>query len=400
MSEFFKKIKYVKPRDVGHIFLFLFALPIVFFKKRKRKDLWLICDNQNEADDNGFVFFKFIRTNHPEQDAVFAAGKNCGRKKEIEALGETVTYGSFKHWVLYLSARVNISSQKSGKPNFAVCHLLEVYLGLIKNRVFLQHGVILTNIEFLQFKNTKMNMFLTSTKREYDFVKKHYGYPEKSVVLTGQPRFDRLHNFNTIKGRILIMPTWRQWIGEESFSKNRAEEKNRFMHTEYFKRWNCLLSSEKLKTLCDTYGLKIVFCLHREATRFTDCFGPYGNNVEVKKITDTRLSELLKTAEFLITDYSSIQTDFAYMKKPMAYYHFDYPRFSKEHYKKGYFDYERDGFGPIVFSEEDLVSELKAYAENGFKNTEKYLSRCNSFYTLYDDKNSQRVFEKIKERWS
>ena len=149
MSNFFKKFKNFKLRDMGHIFLFLLALPIALVYKQWRKDLWLFCDNGKEASDNGFVLFKYVCENHPKQDAVFAIYENSIDFDKVKTTGNYVKYGSFRHWVLYLTARVNISSQKGGKPNYAVCNLLEVY-GLLKNnRVFLQHGIILTDIEFL-----------------------------------------------------------------------------------------------------------------------------------------------------------------------------------------------------------------------------------------------------------
>ena len=156
MKDFFKKFTYVKLRDIGHIFLFLLALPIALIYKRTRKDLWLLCDNGTEASDNGFVLFDYIKKNHPEQDAVFAVRRNSIDYDKVCATGNTVIYGSFKHWVLYLTARVNISSQKGGKPNYAVFNLLDVYGILKNNRVFLQHGIILTDIEFLYYKNTKI----------------------------------------------------------------------------------------------------------------------------------------------------------------------------------------------------------------------------------------------------
>ena len=399
MSEFFKKFKNVKPRDIGHLLLFLLALPFALVKRIKRKDLWLICDNGNEADDNGFVFFKFICERYPERDAVFAIRKKSPDRERVEAVGKTVNYGSFSHWVLYLTARVNISSQKGGKPNSAVCYLLEVY-GLLKNnRVFLQHGVILTDIKFLHYKNTKMSMFVTSTKREYDFVKQNYGYPDGSVVLTGQPRLDRLHNAKTKKGRLLIMPTWRKWIGEEDFADGSADDIGRFIKTEYFCRWDSLLRSERLKGICEKYGLQVFFCLHREARRFLNCFSGYNNHITLCGYKEYSTAELLKTSEYLITDYSSIQTDFAYMKKPMAYYHFDYERYTKEHYQKGYFDYTDDGFGPIAESEDELLDFLEKSAEMSFENEEKYISRSSSFFTLYDEENCLRTYNAVVERW-
>ena len=154
MKRFIEKFKGVKPVDILHIFLFLFALPISLVYRINRKDLWLICDNGTEASDNGYWLFKYIRENHPEQDCVFAVHKTSVDFDKVNSLGKTVEYGSFMHWILYLTARVNISSQKGGKPNFAVCYLLEVYGILKNNRVFLQHGVILTDIEFLYYRNT------------------------------------------------------------------------------------------------------------------------------------------------------------------------------------------------------------------------------------------------------
>ena len=75
MKKFLEKFKDVKPIDILHIFLFLFALPIALVYKCFRRDLWLVCDNGVEAADNGFWLFKYVCENHPEQDCVFAVHK-------------------------------------------------------------------------------------------------------------------------------------------------------------------------------------------------------------------------------------------------------------------------------------------------------------------------------------
>ena len=238
MQTFFGKFKYVKFRDILHVFLFLAALPIALIYKLRRKDLWLVCDNGNEAADNGFVFFKYVCEKQPQQDCIFAICKNSSDRQKVEELGKTVNYGSFRHWILYLTARVNISSQKGGKPNYAVCNLLEVYGILKNNRVFLQHGVILTDIEFLYYKNTKMSLFTTSTTREYEFVRDNYGYPEGVVQLLGLPRFDEHHSITVDKKQILIMPTWREWLGNSTLTKNISKNIAEFTSTEYYKYYS------------------------------------------------------------------------------------------------------------------------------------------------------------------
>ena len=243
MSRFREKLKFVKAKDILHIFLFIFALPIALVYKLFRRDLWLICDNGVEATDNGFCLFKYICENHPKQDCVYAVNKTSVDYENVKNTGKTVNYGSFKHWILYLTAKANISSQKGGKPNYAVCYLLEVY-GILRNkRVFLQHGVILTDIDFLYYKNTKMDMFTTSTYREWEYVNNNYGYPEGVVKLLGLPRFDNLHDFKTVKNQILIMPTWRDWIGTDALEKNAAENAKVFMESDYYKNWNAVINS-------------------------------------------------------------------------------------------------------------------------------------------------------------
>ena len=400
MKKFLNKLKFVKLRDILHLFLFLFALPVALIKKLKRKDLWLVCDNGVEAADNGFVFFEYLRQNHPEQDCIFAVSKHSPDYQKVAALGETVNYGSFKHWVLYLTARVNISSQKGGKPNYAVCNLLEVYGFLKNNRVFLQHGIILTDIEFLYYKNTKMSLFTTSTAREYDYVNNNYGYPQGVVQLLGLPRFDKLHNLTTNKNQVLIMPTWREWLGTSSLTKNLAKNLKVFSESQYFKCYSELLNSKELACICEKYNLQVMFYLHRDAQRFVDCFKTDNPRVTVCKYPEHTVGDLLKSSAFLVTDYSSIQTDFAYMKKPLCYFQFDYDRYSKEHYHKAYFDYEKDGFGPVFNNADNLAHYIGKMAEQGFSNPQKYLTRINEFFTLYDTNNSERNFKAIKEKWS
>ena len=180
-ESFFQKLQRVKIGDIGHIFLFLMALPISLVCRLFRKDLWLVCDNKNEARDNGYWFYKYVREKYPEQDIVYAINKKSKDFARVKDLGKTVNYGSLKHWILYLTASKNISSQKGGKPNAAVCYFLEVNKILKNTRVFLQHGIIKDDMEWLYYENTMMRLFVCSTRREWEFVSKTYHYMEICV---------------------------------------------------------------------------------------------------------------------------------------------------------------------------------------------------------------------------
>ncbi|MBQ2202191.1 MAG: teichoic acid biosynthesis protein B, partial [Clostridia bacterium] len=111
----FAKLRRVRLGDVGHFFLFLLALLPAAIYQRKRRHLWLLCEYAMEAQDNAFALFRHLKTRHPEIDAVYAIRSDAKDFSKVAALGPTVRYGSFRHWVGYLVAEVNISSQKGGK---------------------------------------------------------------------------------------------------------------------------------------------------------------------------------------------------------------------------------------------------------------------------------------------
>ncbi len=399
MKKFLEKFKDVKPIDILHIFLFLFALPIALVYKCFRRDLWLVCDNGVEAADNGFWLFKYVCENHPEQDCVFAVHKTSVDYEKVSSLGKTVEYGSFMHWILYLTAKVNISSQKGGKPNYAVCYLLEVYGILHNNRVFLQHGITVHDVEFLHYENTKMSMFVTTTYREWKFIEERFGYPEGSVKLLGFTRFDNLHSFDTDPRTILIMPTWRSWLGTNALSKNLEHDRKNFLESDYYKNWSSIINSKRLEEICKKYDCKVLFYPHRDTQRFIDCFSSDNPYLTVCEYGKYNVQELLMRSSFMVTDHSSVQLDFAYMKKPLTYFQFDNDRYWKYHYQKGYFDYEKDGFGPVFTEPDGLMDYISERAALSFENEEKYLQRHKDFFTLYDTDNSKRNYEAIKERW-
>ena len=99
----------------------------------------------------------------------------------------------------------------------------------------------------------------------------------------------------------------------------------------------------------------------------------------------------------LITDYSSVAFDFAYLRKPIIYYQFDSEQFFAEHtYTKGYYDYYNDGFGEVVDDEEKIVKLIVDYIKCECKLKEIYSDRINSFFKYQDRECCKRVYERIK----
>lgn len=95
----------------------------------------------------------------------------------------------------------------------------------------------------------------------------------------------------------------------------------------------------------------------------------------------------------LITDYSSVYFDIAYMRKPIVFYQFDEEEFRRKHYQRGYLREENLGYKCIT--QEELFEILYELLENGMTQDYRYIEYADKFFEMRDNKNCQRVYEAI-----
>lgn len=398
MNKIKQNLKYIKIKDIFSIFVFIIALPFgIIFKvinKIRKKELWIICEAEDTARDNGYHLFKYIREKYPNDYCFYAIDKKSSDYEKIKQYGNVIQFYSFKHWIFYLAADKNISTQKAGNPNAVVFYLLQVY-GILRNkRVFLQHGIIKDKIPYINYQNSKFRLFICGAKREYDFVKETFGYPEGYVKYTGLARFDNLHNNNINKKQILVMPTWRNWLGRDLNSFSKGEK---FTATPYFNCWNDFLKNPELNEFLEKNNISLYFYPHIHMQKYMKCFQFKSNNIKVVDNSDIDIQKLLKESALLITDYSSVFMDFAYMRKPIIYYQFDQKEFRERHLSEGYFKYERDGFGEVLKEENSVVEKIKQYINHDFEIEDEYKNRMDDFFELYDTNNCERIYNEIKK---
>lgn len=393
LKKFKDNLKYIKLEDILSIFIFLFvlipSLLLKIYNKIMKKQLWLICERKCSACDNGYHFYKYIRINYSNDYCFYVIDKKSKDYDKVSGFGNIIQWGSLKHWIYYLAANLNISTQKDGNPNAPLFYVIHVLFGLYNNRVFLQHGITINNGEWLYYKNTKFKYFICGAKREYEYIKDNFGYPDENVVYTGFARFDNLYDNKVNNRQILIMPTWRQWLGRET---NSLGEKFNFEDTDYYKNWNGLLNDQEFINFLEKENLKVLFYPHANMQKYLSCFKVKSKNI---KILDMKydIQKALKESAIMITDYSSVFMDFAYMLKPLLFYQFDYDEFRKKQYKEGYYNYS-DGFGPVSSTSKELIISLMPVVDNGMDN--KYLDRMKKFFEVRDQKNCERIYNLLK----
>lgn len=361
---------------------------------RSNREVWLIGERKSEAKDNGYHLFKYVRENYPDKKVYYVISKGSSDWEKVYSLGNVVVYDSLKHYILYvLSTKLVCAHLGSCVPDSPICWKFYERDVRNKKKVFIQHGITKELIPSLVYESTKCDLFICGGKPEYEFVKSTFGYPEGSVQYTGFARFDNLHD-NEIKNKILVMPTWRQWIPSATWN-TRDMEKNKelFLQSDYYAKYNGLINNAKILDLLEKHNLELIFYPHYEMQGYIDLFSTGSSRVTIAKKDEYDVQQLLKESKILITDYSSIAFDFAYMRKMVIYYQFDETEYYKNHYQRGYFDYKEHGFGPVAYDSTELETYLERILEGTLDSS--FQNRSRVFFEKYDNKNCERIYDAV-----
>lgn len=338
------------------------------------KNVWLISDRGDMAGDNGEALFLFLQ-NKPVK-AYYAISKDSPDYMRLSATGKVVPYDSFLFRFLlcvsdaYLSSYVFYMENHEETP-----------------QIFLQHGVTGSDISKYINGSSHSNFYIITSgnAEKKSFNEEQYKVRKENLWLTGLPRYDRL--YNKPEKKITVSLTWRKNLLNMS--------KEEITNSPYFKAYQSILEDDDLITFLENHGYKLCFKMHPMMKEY-DVFDRFHKKAE---LWDESYTDIFGKSDLLITDYSSIAFDFAYLGKPVIYYQFDEESFwSGSHsLSKGYFDYRRDGFGEVATSYEELKAILCSYVENACAGKPVFLERVERFFAYRDKNNSERVYHKVLE---
>lgn len=380
----------------------LFAYFLSFFVEGRKR--WLICEKPGEARDNGFWLYRYIRTVHPEVKCHFVLDKESSDFYKVDSLGRdnVVRPNSLKHCILFWAVEFNVSSQPFGAHPFdyytVVRHLR--FLKRKRQKVsFIHHGIVKDILPAsLAYGECNIDICTATAVGERECLMKSLRYPETACILTGMCRYDNLPlSFSHRSNVILIMPTFRRWHMVKNGQTATHEELEAFRQDDVCVSYNRLLQSPRLSRLIADYGYKVIFFPHYCMQPYLSCFSSKDKNIICASRFDYDVQTLLIESDILITDYSSVFFDYAYMGKPMAFYQFDYEKYRSTQYKEGYFSYKENGFGPVVSSEESLIDIIQQLLTTNCSNPSLYQERAEQFFFFRDNNNCCRVFNSINE---
>lgn len=348
--------------------------------------IWLFAERGFDARDNGYWLFKYCSENHyDERRNIFVIASDSPDYQKVSSIGETVEYRSFKHRVLMMQAEALISTHDCGyTPDMVIYHHIMkhgLFIGKGK-QVFLQHGIDDKIIQWYMRSEFSPDICLAGTVFDRDNMVLNHHQPDYVVKMTGLPRYDGLSNTQT-RNIILVMPTWRKLLVSKT--------PNGFERTLYHREYMSLLEDDALNNLLQKSGYELVFYPHIEMQRF---FPPrrLSDTARIASMETDDVQMLLRECEVLVTDYSSVFFDAAYMGKKIVFLQFDREEYEGGHYEQVLTDYSL--FGYVTGNSAETSRRI---GECISEPTDRYAEHNHDFFVYHDTEHCQRAYKAIAE---
>ncbi len=99
----------------------------------------------------------------------------------------------------------------------------------------------------------------------------------------------------------------------------------------------------------------------------------------------------------MVSDYSSLASEMAYIERPVVYFEFDQAEFfaGGHAFRRGSQSCEEDGFGPVVPDVDGALAAVAEAAAAGPAPQEPYATRMADALPFRDGQCSERVYQRI-----
>lgn len=364
----------------------------------RNKTLWLTYDQLFKGGDNGEYFYRYVSEHHAKDAKIYYVLNEDaqGYQEMQQKYGTVLKFKSFKLRFMALHAKIVFATRVDVKLFCGFDQVEERYIRDLFNAeiMCLQHGLTIQKIAEYQNRlfDNQTYYFCASPYEVANVRKPIYGYDPEKILLTGAPRYDGL--VGTPKRQILITPTWRRNVTAGTNEKGKQNEYSQnFKHTVYFRVYNSLINNKKLIDCAREHNYKLIYLIH---PILSPQIGDFDTNdyVEIRAGSDVNYETILKESMLMVTDYSGIQFDFAYMRRSLLYYH---PEELPPQYDEGGLKYDTMAFGPVCKTQDEIVDALCRMMETECALTDLYRQRIEDFFPYRDQDNCKRVYEAVQD---
>lgn len=332
------------------------------FVRARFRDAWVFADRARDADDNAEHLYRWVRKHHPEINAWFLLNPGTPDWDRLAREGfRLIGPGPLRKLLLLNAAHVISSHPENGTGGFD----RRLYGDAMRWRfTYLKHGISKDD-QSAYYRDQGFDCVLAPSPAEYEsFVADDTAYDltAREVIRCNLPRHDRLLELAAALSpeeidEIVVMPTWRGRLIDDDLSFERKMALMR--ESEYARTWSQVLNDPTLRDLAAANGKKIVFVPHSNLVPYLAAFD-LPSHVTVVRKGESIQPHLARCWAF-VTDYTSVAFDVALLRRPVFYLQFDKEEFYRgaHNWRRGYFDYERDGFGPVARTPSELDELMK-----------------------------------------
>lgn len=361
----------------------------------KNKRIWIYYDKVYKAGDNGEHAFKYACKQNDGIEKVFYIDKTCKSGQRLEREGYKVLEPGTLEGALYaLNSEIIFMTHV---PPFFKLGLNDRILGFLKDLlkakiIRMYHGFPITrSSSYTQMSNNIAAVVVASKYEKELYQNEDNCFKPSQIIESGNPRYDGL--IDEGYKQILIAPTWRPHLTGKSLVGGETLYNNKFKESDYYKLYNKILKNKKLLKKAREKGYKIKMFLHPKlAVQTVD----FASNDIVEALSSTEEMDyvtIMKQSAIMVTDYSSVQFDFAYMRKPVVYYQDT----ALPYWRVVNFDYEKIGFGEVCKDTDSLINILCGYLDRDCKIEDIYRERINDFFIQNDHNASKLVYEAARK---
>ena len=367
-----------------------------FYAKR---EIWLVGERVDTAQDNGLHLFRHLRTQHPERDVYYVIDPSSPHLDRVRDLGNVVAHSSWRHQLLMMHASVLANAYSINHmvprswPLRAYTQHLAWRVGAV--RVYLKHGV---NVSANTVKRGTggYDVYLSVNARETAALREASRYGEH-VQETGMPRYDALTPGEPTR-TVLFMPTWRRYLVPKLFGDDDDVARVPFDGSTYQRFVLGFLNSPRLHALLEEHDYRLQVLPHYNlAAHLAGVVLSSPRTVFADTATQS-FGDLISGCDAFVTDHSSVHFDVAYLGTPVVYAHFDPEEYAEGHASTSWFVHERDGFGPVVATVDETIDALGEILARGCTPDPTYLARVEAAFTHRDRENCARVVAAIEQQ--
>lgn len=345
-----------------------------FTKQKKgcsRPFVWLFGERRGLAyEENGRVLFEYCKEVYPDIEAYYVVKQDVDIKIPSKYKNYIIRKGSDR-WRAILSRATHFFFNDSALDILEGKQQLQQFSDVIY--VFLTHGVLQYGTGTYVRNHQYFDLICVGVIADTIYGHRDWKYQFGAFAVTGLARWDKLlARPKRNQKEILFCPTWRKRLDKKDW--NTYSSKSSYLEAincdPFIEKYGSFLTSEPLAHFLKTNDMTLIVSVHFRIKEMLEMFfGFVSERIVIKddSVDSRTVQQLMVDSCLLITDYSSLMWDMAYMGKPVICYQFDKELVLWERNLDSFNLKDPQLFADVCYSEREVVEKLEKYSNSQFE---------------------------------